>query len=163
MTTKRVLCLLTLAAVASSSAQAQTFPKRKMEDLVQQILEQRTGTRDADVECPVATPIGIGERAVCSATGRDGSSFSVELIQTDETGGVNFTVTDKAALDTLQPVVLDFFERWKADDVEGIYDSGHESLRQVSRVENFSQLLRCTAADFGGLQAMPDSLVPSGP
>lgn len=157
MKTTQVLGLLMAATVAAASVHAQTFSKRKMEDLVEQILEQRTGTRDAEVECPVATPIGIGERAVCSATGRDGSSFSVELIQTDESGGVNFTVTDMAAVETLQPAALDFFERWKADDIEGIYDGGHETLRQATRVEEFAQLMRCTAADFGGLETMGET------
>jgi hypothetical protein len=141
-----------MATMVSTAVGAQTVSKRKLEELVDTIIQQRAGTKVVSVECPVGIPRGIGQRAVCTATDRDGSSFSIELIQTDEDGGVNFTIQDAAAVEALEPSALEFYERWKAGAVDTIFAEAHQTFKKTTSSDNLTRLLQCTAAELGGLE-----------
>lgn len=146
------LTLLVAAAMLAGATAAQTISKRKLEDLVETIIQQRAGTRVVSVECPVGTPRGIGNRAVCSATAGDGSVFSVELIQTDEEGGVNFTIQDDVALEALEPSAVEFYERWQSGAADVIFSTAHKSFKKTTSAENLARLLECTEAELAGLE-----------
>jgi hypothetical protein len=86
-----VLVAAVVSGLVASLASRTRLDVGAVEDAVAAALTARTGERTT-VECPVSVDLEAGSTFVCTATGAEGTTTTVEVHQVDDRGNVTWSV-----------------------------------------------------------------------
>jgi hypothetical protein len=80
------------AAVVVACSSAPVLDNDRLQQVIADGLQQQAGVT-ATVSCPDNQPIQLGETFTCTAAAQDGTNLTIKVVQTDNAGNVDWSVT----------------------------------------------------------------------
>ena len=97
MRIRLVMATAILAVAAAGCTSVNMLDTDNLESVLKEQIESQTTTVIASVDCPDDVEIEKGATSECTAEDTEGTTFTIEVTQTDDQGNVDWEVTDASA------------------------------------------------------------------